>query len=157
STEAESALHDGLIVQKQLAADFPSVSDYQNEVAATLLNLAAVHAVRREYGAAFERLEEAQPYHLAALKAKPGHPAYRAHFRGNLLMRGRMSAQRANHEAATRFARSLRDLGDKPVTDAYDAACILAVAIAGLQQDPQLAPDARREIVERLSEQAVSM
>ena len=79
--EAEAAYAEALALFKQLAAEFPEVPDYSNNVAGTLFNLAKAACMRRDFAAARRLLDEAFPYHQAALRANPRHPDYRQIYR----------------------------------------------------------------------------
>ena len=75
--EAKESYHRALAIDKQLAADFPAVSDHHNNVAGAMVNLAGLLRARNNLHAARRLLEEALPYHQAALNACPCHPTYR--------------------------------------------------------------------------------
>src|SRR5262249_56917466 len=74
---AEGEYRAAVALQRQLAADFPIVADYQNDLAGTMVNLAILLRERKEFEPARQLLEDALPYHRAALKANPRKPAYR--------------------------------------------------------------------------------
>src|SRR5205814_4950145 len=83
--EAEAAYAEALAIYKQLAADFPKVPDCRNDAAGTLCNLANAAGKRRDFAAARQRVDEALPYHQAALQVNPRHPDYRSCYRNNLV------------------------------------------------------------------------
>ena len=107
---------------KQLAADFPKVPDYRNDVAGTLFNLANAASMRRDFAAARRLLDEAFPYHQDALQANPRHADYRQGYRNSLEELTQACAGLGDRPAALAAATQRRDLGWDPAADAYSAA-----------------------------------
>src|SRR5205823_501738 len=66
--EAEAAYAEALAIYKQLAADSPKAPGYRNGTAVTLFYLAKAARRHRDFAAARKLLEEALPYHQAALQ-----------------------------------------------------------------------------------------
>jgi serine/threonine-protein kinase len=155
--EAESALADALAIQKQLAADFPKIPDYRNNVAGTLVNLANLARRRLDFSAAHQRLDEAVPYHQAALQANPLNPIYRQFFRNNLLAQTSVCAAEGDLAGSFAAAKKRCDLGWDPPDDAYDAACALAVCIPIAATKDQLDETKRQDAIQFFGDKAMAM
>jgi tetratricopeptide (TPR) repeat protein len=155
--EAEVAYQNGLALYKQLAADFPNKPDLRNEVAAALVNLGLLGNQRREFDQARAYLEEALPYHEAALKANPRNPAYREFFRNNLAAMMWTCAGLRNETGAKRAAEKIRDLGWDPPGNAYDAASLLAQGIPFVQRDNELDAARRQAAVTFYGDEAMKL
>jgi tetratricopeptide (TPR) repeat protein len=155
--EAEAAYQDALAVFKQLAADFLSMPDYCNEAAGLLGNLALLANQHREFAAARERLEEALPYHRAALKANPRHPIYRQFYRSYLWTLAASCAGAGDRSAAASAAQKRRDLGWNPPADSYDAACALAQCVPIVAKDDRLNPAKRKAEMDLYGDEAMKL
>ncbi|HMP04559.1 MAG TPA: tetratricopeptide repeat protein, partial [Gemmatales bacterium] len=155
--EAEAAYAEALALQKQLAADFPSVPDYRNSVAATLVNIAHLLIQQRDFAVARQKLEEAQPYHQAALQANPRHLTYRQFYRNHLGVLTWSCAGLGDRSAAVATAEKRRDLGWDPPADAYDAACALAQYMPIVEKDDQLDADKRQTEMQFYGDEAMKM
>ncbi len=155
SREAEELFGQTLAIHKQLAADFPTVSDHQNEAAGAMVNLARVLLARKELQGARRLLEEAVPYHQAALKASPRHPAYRSFY---LLNRWRMTEtllELNEHAAAAAAAGQFLKAGGETPRDAYTAACMLAGCVRLAAQDEHLPERKRQELTAAYGDSAL--
>src|SRR5205807_2546411 len=98
--EAETALGAALSVHRQLAEEFHTLPEYQNDLAGALVDLAQIRMQRNDLQYARQLLEEARPHHEAALKAQPRHPVYRQFYRNNLSILARVSADMGDYRAA---------------------------------------------------------
>ncbi len=154
--EAEDLYGEALAIHKQLAADFPTVKDHQNEVAGAMVNLARMRLLRKELVGARQMLEEALPYHQAALKASPNHPLYRQFYRLNRWRMAETLLELKDHAAAAVAAREFLQVGFEPPRDSYTAACLLAGCAGLAAQDRQLPEDRRRELATTYGDQAVA-
>jgi tetratricopeptide (TPR) repeat protein len=155
--EAESAYADALAIYKQLAADFPKVPDYRNGAAVTLFNLADVARRRRDFAAARRLLDEALPYHQAALQANPRLPDYRQYYRNSLVELAQSCAGQGDRPAALAAATKRRDLGWDPAVDAYEAACMLARCVPIVEKDDKLDAAKRQAEIGFYADQALAM
>jgi hypothetical protein len=155
--EAEGAYADALAIQKALAADFPQVPDYRNDLAGTLVNRALLAYRLRDFGAARRELAEALPHHHAALQASPRDPTCRQFYQNNLLTLIASCAGLQDQAAAVRAAETLRDLGWNPAGNAYDAACGLARCIPLVEKDPQADAGRRKQQAQFYGDQALAM
>jgi serine/threonine protein kinase len=155
--DAEGAQAEALAIQKQLAAEFPEIADYRNAVAGTLLNLANVANKRRDFVAARKLLDEAIPYHQAALKANPRHTDYRAYYRNSLVELTQSFAGLGDRPAALATATKRRDLGWNGALDAYEAACMLALCVPIVEKDDKLDEAQRQAEKEFYAGQAIVM
>jgi serine/threonine protein kinase len=155
--DAEAAQAKALAIQKQLAALFPDVSDYSNAVAGTLFNLANVAGRRRDFAAARSLLDEALPYHQAALKRNPRHSDFRQYYRNSLLELTRTHAGQGDRPGALKVATKGHDLGWDPARDAYGAACMLAQCVPIVEKDEKLAVASRQAEMAFYAEEAMAM
>src|SRR5262249_15865752 len=137
--EAEAAHRDALALRRQLVNSFPTVSDFQNDLAATLGNLGAIHKRRGEFADGVALLEEALPHHEAALKASPQHPIYRMIFRNNLEKLAQCLMGLGKHAQVATAAEQLARLGYEQPDDTFTAACFISSCVEMSQNDKSLA------------------
>jgi serine/threonine protein kinase/tetratricopeptide (TPR) repeat protein len=153
--EAEKYLGETLLIRKQLLADSPGSDRLQNAVAHILLGLADLRRHQKQLRASCELLQEALPYHQAALKINARNPAYRLDFTTNRQI----------------LAANLLDLGDYPAAAAavnesltaapdaravnYQATGFLARCAALAGQDQKLTAESRNRTVEDYARRAV--
>jgi tetratricopeptide (TPR) repeat protein len=155
--EAEESFRAAVKLQDRLAAEFPNQPDLRNDLAATLGNLAILFNQRRDFATAKEYLAQAEPHHLAALKANPRHPTYRQFYRNNLLALVQAHAGLLDPAAAVQTAQTARDLGWDGAADAYDAACALALCIPIVEKHEQLDADKRKAAVQFYGDAAMKL
>ena len=155
--EAEAAYAEALAIYKKLAADFPNVSDYHNDAAGALINLANAAGIRRDFAAARQWVDEALPYHQAALQANPRHPDYRSYYRNNLVELTQSCAGQGDRPAALAAAAKRRDLGWDPAVDAYEAACMLALCVPIVEKDDKIDAAKRKGEKQFYTDQAMTM
>jgi tetratricopeptide (TPR) repeat protein len=155
--EAEDAYAEALALFKRLAAESPEFPDYSNNVAGRLWNLANAAGNRRDFAAARRFVEEAFPYHQAALQAKPRDPDYRQYYRSNLAELAQSCASLGDRPAALAAAAKLRDLGWDPASDAFAAAWTLARCVAAVEKADKLDEAMRRAEMQFYADQAMAM
>jgi tetratricopeptide (TPR) repeat protein len=155
--EAEGAFAEVLALSKQLAASFPGVPEYQKNIAGALGNLAVVANSRSDYPAARRWLDQAPPYHQAALNANPNEPECQQSFRNYLFTLVKSSAGTGDHTAALRAAEKLRDLSWDPPGTAYDAGCALALCAAIVGQADRGTKEDRAKQARFYSDKAMAM
>jgi tetratricopeptide (TPR) repeat protein len=127
--EAAKDYDEAILIQKQLAADFPNQPDLRNELAATCVNLGKLHLQQKNWAEAKRVLLEGRPHHLATLRANSRHPTYRQFYRSHLVLLTAVHAGLLEKDDALGTAAERRDLGWDPPTDAYDAASFLSRCI----------------------------
>jgi tetratricopeptide (TPR) repeat protein len=157
SKEAELVWRDSLAIWKQLATNFPKVSDYQNDCAGALVNLAILHTTRREFAAAVQLLEEARPYHQAALKAIPQSASYRQYYHNNLSTLSESLMGLGDHARLATTADELARSSYNPANDSYNAACFLCRCVTLAGKDAQLAEAKRKELAQRYADRALAL
>jgi hypothetical protein len=140
-----------------LAADEPTVSDYQNDLAGTMDNLADLLRGRRELGPARQLLEQAANHHEAALKANPRHPDYRKSFRDHRSILVRTLLDLGAHGAAADAAGELGRAAVEPGNDAYSAACFLCRCVPLAEHDAKLSEARRQDRARTYADGAVGM
>src|SRR5262249_12249687 len=121
------------------------------------VNLAGMHARRREFDAAVALLEEARPHHQAALTANPKHPAYRNYYRNHLWVLADCRAGQADHARLATAAEELARFGFDPATDTSNAACYLCRCVTLAGQDAQLAEARRKELARGYADRALEL
>jgi serine/threonine-protein kinase len=155
--EAEKPYRDALVQRKLLAEEFPKVPEYQNDVAGTLGNLARLSRKRKELAQARQVLEEAQPYHQAALKADERHPFFRQFFCNNQSLLGEILADLGEHAAAVESTKPLVRYAYRPGGDIYDAACIVSRCVFLAEKDEALPEARRRELARSYADRAMEL
>jgi serine/threonine protein kinase/tetratricopeptide (TPR) repeat protein len=155
--DAEAAYAEALAVRKQLVAQFPKVPSYHNDVAVTLFSQGKAARQRRDFAAARKLLNEAIPYHLAALEAKPGHPDYRLNYRYSLVELTQSCAGQGDRPAALVAAMKLRDLGWDSAADGYGAAWTLAWCVSIVEKDDKLDAPKRQAEMQYYADQTMAM
>jgi serine/threonine protein kinase/predicted RNA polymerase sigma factor len=156
-TQAEKDFDQALSIRKQLAEDFPDQPDLHNDLAGTCVNLALLHRQQGNPAAAKRLLLEGHPHHLAALKAKPRHPAYRQFYRNHLSVLTEVQAGLLEQADAVRTALIRRDLGWNAPADAYDAAWFLSRCIAIVARHDQLDDKQRKEAAQFYADAALKL
>src|SRR5262249_27749774 len=104
---AHAAYRDALVLQQKLVNDFPKVAGFQNQLAATLGNLAFVYHQRREFAAAVQMIQKARPHNLAALEASPKDPTYRKVYHNALKTQAASYSGLADHAGLAAAAEEL--------------------------------------------------
>jgi serine/threonine protein kinase len=156
-SDAAAAQAEALAIQKRLAAEFPEVPDYRNAVAGTLFNLANVAGRRRDFAAARRYLDEALPYHQAALKGDSQQSVYRQYYRNHLIELTRTFAGQGDRPGALAVATKGHNLGWDPAVDAYSAACMLAQCMPIVEKDDKLAAPKRQAEIAFYAGEAMAM
>jgi tetratricopeptide (TPR) repeat protein len=153
--EAEAAYRDALAVQEKLAADFPNVPDYQNDVGNTLDEMAELARRRKDYHTARRLLEEAQPHLQKALDANPRHPFYREVYSDTRRVLAATLLELGEHAAAAAAAAELARVAFEPAGDSYKAAGFLARCIPLAEKDAKLPEARRQELAKSYGDRAV--
>ena len=155
--EAATSFAEALEQRKQLVANDPKTPDYHNDLAATLVNFASLENSRRDFSQARRLLEEAEPHHLAALKASPAHSLYREFYRKNLSALTRSCAGEGERTTALQTARKIAELGwDRP-NNACDAARALATCVLLAETDTKANAPERMKAMQFYADAAMSM
>jgi tetratricopeptide (TPR) repeat protein len=154
--EAEGEYRQALGLQQQLAHDFPAVPDYHNGLAGTLVNLALLAQRRQDWAGARRLLEEAVPYHQAALKANPRHPLYRTFFRNNTRTLAETLLHLGDHAAAAAAADRLAQFAVNPPNDLYNPACFLSRCVPLAAKDDKLPEAKRQELAKDYADRAMT-
>src|SRR5262249_42045417 len=93
-------------------------------------------------------LDEARPHHQAALKANPGHPAYRNYYRNNLWVLADCRLGLADHVRLATTAEELSRFGYDPANDTYNAASYLCCCANLAEKDAELEEARRKELTQ---------
>jgi tetratricopeptide (TPR) repeat protein len=155
ASEAEPPDREAIALWKQLALGKPLWPDDENDLAGTMVNLAAVLRDRKDAAGARELLEQAAPHHQAALTATAANPLYRLYFRSNRLLLSEVLIQLRDHAAAALAAQDLLKCGVEPAQDAYDAARCLARCVALVEQPKWLSLIHESDLTRTYCKQAV--
>ena len=121
-----------------------------------MVNLARLLLARKDLDGARRLLEEALPYHQAALKANPRHPAYRNFYRLNRWRMTETLLELKDHAAAAAAAGQFLEAAVEPPRDAYTAACLLAGCVRLAAQDERLPESKRQELATTYGDSAVA-
>jgi serine/threonine protein kinase/tetratricopeptide (TPR) repeat protein len=155
--EAGIEFDKALSLYRQLAADFPNQPDVRNYLAGICVNRARLHQQQGDWAAAKRLLLESRPHHLAALKAKPGHPLYRQFYRSHLRLLTEVHAGLLERDDAVSTAKTWQDLGGNAAANAYDAACALSRCVAIVAQHNELDDRQRKEAAQFYGDAAVKL
>src|SRR5262249_30920161 len=155
--DAEAHYAEALNLRRHLAADFPNMPDMHNQLAGTLVNLARIWNVRRDFAAARQLLHEGLLHHQAALRANPRHPTYRQFYRSHLETLIIACAGGGERAAALEAGMQRRDLGWDPAGDAYEAACWLAQCVLIAAKNEKSTEKQRQSDTEFYADQAMAM
>jgi serine/threonine protein kinase/tetratricopeptide (TPR) repeat protein len=155
--DMEKAEDAARAVWEQLAADFPKVAEYHNELAGTLGKLAGLRFQRGDFSGAAALLEQARPHHQAALKAERENPKYRQYYHNTLLTLVGCYGSLADHAKVALTADELARLGYEPANDAFVAASIMCRCVKLADKDAQLDENKRRELAQVYANRALAL
>jgi hypothetical protein len=127
-----------------LATDFPSLFEYQANLAVTLNALAQLVRDRKDYRAARRLLEEARPHAQRALDSNPRRPLFRVIYRDSQRDLAATLLDVGEYAAAAEAAGELSRIAFEPAGDAYLAACLFSRCVVLAEMDSSL-PQARRQ------------
>src|SRR5262249_50887091 len=130
---------------------FPKIPEYQDELARTFLRLASLHFLRKDYAAAVPLLEQAVPYHKAALKASPMNRPYRKNYHDTLWSLAQNYSKLEDHVRLATVAPDLAALEYDPVKDTYEAATHLGLCLVMIMKDTKLDQAKREDLARRYS------
>jgi tetratricopeptide (TPR) repeat protein len=155
--EAEACLNDALAMRRKLLTELGDSPALHNSLALTLSHLGDLRRVQQQYGAACDFLQEAAGHHEAALKAAPRTRSYRDTYRQNRVTLADSLMHLGDHAAAAVVAEQILQIGLDPSTDAYEAACILALCASVAEKDDRLTPEQSKQKVELYANQAMKL
>ena len=121
-----------------------------------MVNLARLLLTGKNLNGARLLLEEAVPYHQAALKASPGHPAYRNFYRLNRWRMAETLLELKDHVGAASSAGQFLETAVDPPRDSYTTACLLAGCVRLAAQDDRLSEIKRQELVTTYGDSALA-
>ncbi len=157
SAEAENAFREALRIRTRLVQDYPQVLAYRNDLAVTMVSKATLHLQNKQVDSARQLLEEALPYHQAALQADPGNLEYRKAFRDNRQWLGVVLLELGKHAEAAKTAGELIQAAVDPANDLYNAACIFARCVPLAERDRRLSESQRKERSQAYTDRALAM
>jgi hypothetical protein len=133
------------------------VPDYQNALAGSLVNLGILLHQRKDEQGALRFLQEALLHHQAALQANPRNSIYREFFWKNCLNRALILKSQGDHAAVAGVAEDWARIQHKSGSDAYKAACFLALCVPLAEKDPRLNETQRKETSQTYAERAMPL
>jgi hypothetical protein len=133
------------------------VSDYANDFAGTLVNLAKSKNNAGKHTEARDLLVKARRYHEQVLAANPANPGYRRFFRNNLEELCPALLGLADHAATAAAAEELARFAYEPGPDAYNAACFTARCIPLVAKDARVGEAQRHDLARRYADRAVEL
>jgi tetratricopeptide (TPR) repeat protein len=155
--EAVAAYEKAVAIYEKLAKEYRSIPDYANNLAGSFGNLANQALLRRDFKSARKWLEEALPYHRAALAKNSRHPNYQGFYRNNLLQLIQAYGGTGDQTSALATATTLRDLGGDPPTHAYYSACGLALCATIVKMFDKSSPEDRAKAIQFYCDQSMRM
>jgi serine/threonine protein kinase/tetratricopeptide (TPR) repeat protein len=154
--EAEQAYREALALHKELAERYAADPEHQNQVAGTMVNLGRFLYMQRSYSAARELLDDAVPYHRAALQANPRHVGYRFFYRNNRWRLTETLIALKEHAAAAIAAQEFLDAATAPQQDPFQVACLLAACVTLALNDDRLESGARLALAQSYGDRATA-
>lgn len=150
--KAEKASRQALGLYKKLAADSPTVPEYQSGLGGTLDKLAGILHDRGELAEARKLLEQAISHQQAALEANPRHPPYQQLLRNHYSVLAETLLRLKDHAGAAKAAQAMAGVRPGNATNAYEAACYLApcVTLAATPSPPVSLPQRERGVIRGL-------
>jgi serine/threonine-protein kinase len=153
--EAEGEFRTALAVQKKLAENQPSMPNYQNDVAGTLGNIGQLLWGHQDYAAARPVLEQALPYHEAALKANPRDPVYTRFYFNNSVVLADCLRHLGAHAEADRATDRLERTAEGP-GDLYTVAWLLSGWVPLAAKEATLPAPRRQELAREYAGRAMA-
>jgi tetratricopeptide (TPR) repeat protein len=153
--EAEDAYREALTIHQQLASDYPTIVEHQNEVAGAMVNVARVLMMRKDFRGARELLQQALPYHQVALRASPNHPAYRNFYRINRWRLAETLLELQEHATAADAAEQFLQAATELPRDAYTAARLFATCARLAENDERLDVGERQALMTAYRDRAL--
>jgi hypothetical protein len=101
-------------------------------------------------------MEDAVPYHQAALRANARHPAYRRFFRNNPRSLAETLLGLLDHAAAAKMAEELFKASVDPANDTYNVACYLSLCVPLAEKDSKLTEVERRTQSQGYADRAIA-
>ena len=154
--EAESEYRDALAIFRPLASDFPSLFEYQADLATTLDVLALLARDRKDYPVARRLLEEARRHVQRALDSNPRRPLYRLIFCNIQRDLAATLLDVGEYAAAAETAGELSRIAFEPAGDAYQAACFFSRCVVLAETDNRLPQAQRQELAKTHGDRAVA-
>jgi tetratricopeptide (TPR) repeat protein len=155
--QAKQFYDRALTIDRKLAADLPTVSDYQNALAITLVNVAIMHNHRAEYKDAIAILEEARPHHQAALKANPADSTYRECYHTNLRTLAWSHHGMTDHARLVATADELARFGFDPANETFYAAYYVRLSAEHAGKDGKLDTAARKQLTKSYGDRSLAL
>ncbi|MBL8823751.1 MAG: tetratricopeptide repeat protein [Planctomycetia bacterium] len=149
SKDAIQAFDCSLEIGRSLAQEHLLEPQGRGLVASSLVNLANIYCVKRQYEKAKDCLVEAEPHHKAAIAASPQNKSNRVNYRNQLWSFSNTYAGLGDCDNAVHAASMIRDLEGDPASNALDAAralcgCVNQVAGATIHDNELRKAQARR-------------
>jgi tetratricopeptide (TPR) repeat protein len=154
--DAEAAYNDALVVKQQLVDESPKVTEYQNDLANGLNNLAELVRTRKDLHTAKQLYEKALAHSGVARKGYPDHPQYRRILRDIRIGLAQTLVELGDHAAAAAAAELLVQLAVDPANDLYNAARLLARCVSPAAKDSRLPEPQRLELAGNYTKRAMS-
>jgi tetratricopeptide (TPR) repeat protein len=147
-SEALRSYEQSIRIRQELADKYFSRPDYQNDLAGSQDHLADLLRQARELVHARKLLENAEPHHLAALRADPANLSYCQDYRTNRRLLVLTLVSMGDEPAARALVEQMARLGLESAKDSYEAAIALVQCIPLLPKGDRLSeangkPEAR--------------
>jgi len=154
--DAAASYSEALAVWKDLAAAAPDNPDYTNDIAGELVNIAQVRLAQGAAAVARRLLDDAVPYHTAALKVLPRHSEFLRFYRNNRETYLHALVVLGDHAAAAAAAEDLVRNAIEP-KDHVTAAAGLSGCSYLAERDESLPSAKRTAVAADYADRAVAM
>lgn len=157
-SEAEKMLQEGLTVRKQLAAELPTVPDYQSKLGTMQDAFALLLRRQRQPARALKVLQDSLRCHQNALRQQPGNEIYRRFFADHYSVVAETLLQQSKHVEAKLAAEEMVKLSPpREPSGYYRAAVILARCKENVEADGALSKEKKKPVVDRYALRAIEL
>jgi tetratricopeptide (TPR) repeat protein len=150
-------LIESLEIYKDLVAKFPNVPDYHNNVAGALVNLARAANAQHDFTSARKWLDEAIPFHQAALDTNPDNPTFKSYYCLNLAARTVSNAAAGQRSEAVAAAKKCKEVGLAQGVNGLVGVMALVESASAIETMNELDPEHRQAETQFYLDEAMNM
>jgi tetratricopeptide (TPR) repeat protein len=155
--DADAVLAEATVILRRLVEEAPAQVDSRIALAMVLVDQAKSNALRREFRLASSQLGEADAQFAAAAKVDPDNNELRSGVRARLLALTGVQAGLLETTNAIQTAHRILMVPGEVSTNAYDAACALALCIPIVESHASLTAEQRLFAVKSYGDEAMKL